>query len=108
MSQLTPEALGATLALGVMNTFGAYLLFYPLVATLGASPTSMVTYIIPLVGLVLGAIFPGERIDLLLVIGALMIVGGIAIVNLNLRTCMRGIAHQGVRGWTLRKCGEHR
>jgi drug/metabolite transporter (DMT)-like permease len=91
ISQLTPEVLGATLALGVVNTFGAYLLFYPLVATLGASRTSMVTYVFPVVGLVLGAIFLGERIDLLLVIGALMIAGGIAIVNLNLRSLFRWI-----------------
>jgi drug/metabolite transporter (DMT)-like permease len=44
----------------------------------------MVTYVIPVVGLVLGTIFLGELVDLRLVIGALLIVGGIAIVNLNI------------------------
>jgi drug/metabolite transporter (DMT)-like permease len=41
------------------------------------------------VGLVLGAIFLGEQVDLRLLIGTLMIVGGIGIVNLNLRSIFR-------------------
>lgn len=86
LSQLTPGVLGATLALGLVNTFGAYLIFYPLISVLGATRTSMVTYVIPVIGLGLGAIFLGERVDLLLVIGALMIIGGIAIVNLNIKS----------------------
>jgi drug/metabolite transporter (DMT)-like permease len=86
LSQLTPEVLGAVLALGLVNTFGAYLIFYPLVSVLGAARTSMVTYVIPVVGLVLGAIFLSELLDLRLVIGTLMIVGGIGVVNLNLRS----------------------
>ena len=84
LGQLTPGVLGAVLALGLVNTFGAYLIYYPLVSVLGAARTSMVTYVIPVVGLVLGAIFLGELVDLRLVIGALLIVGGIGIVNLNI------------------------
>ena len=86
LGQLTPVVLGAVLTLGIVNTFGAYLIFYPLVSVLGAARTSMVTYVIPVIGLVLGAIFLGEQVDLRLVIGTLMIVGGIGIVNLNLRS----------------------
>ncbi|HEU5101306.1 MAG TPA: EamA family transporter [Roseiflexaceae bacterium] len=89
LGQLTPGVLGAVLALGLVNTFGAYLIFYPLVSVLGAARTSMVTYVIPVVGLVLGAIYLGEHVDLRLVIGALMIVGGIGIVNLKLRTFLK-------------------
>jgi drug/metabolite transporter (DMT)-like permease len=89
LGQLTPGVLGAVLALGLVNTFGAYLIFYPLVSVLGAARTSMVTYAIPVVGLVLGAIFLGEQVDLRLLIGTLMIVGGIGIVNLNLRSIFR-------------------
>jgi drug/metabolite transporter (DMT)-like permease len=84
LGQLGPRVLGATLALGLVNTFGAYLIFYPLVAVLGAARTSMVTYIVPVVGLVLGTIFLGEQVDLRLTIGAIMIVGGIGIVNLKI------------------------
>jgi drug/metabolite transporter (DMT)-like permease len=86
LGQLTPGALVAVLVLGLVNTFGAYLIFYPLMAVLGATRTSTVTYVIPVVGLLLGAAFLGEVIDHLLIAGALMIVGSIAIVNLNLRS----------------------
>jgi drug/metabolite transporter (DMT)-like permease len=74
-----------------VNTFGAYLIFYSLVAALGAARTSMVTYIIPVVGLVLGALFLGELVDLRLLFGAILIVGGIAIVNLNLVSWFKGV-----------------
>ncbi len=67
-----------------MNTFGAYMIFYSLIAKLGAARTSMVTYLTPVVGLMLGAIFLGEIVDLRLIIGAIMIVGGVGVVNLNL------------------------
>jgi drug/metabolite transporter (DMT)-like permease len=86
--RLGPRVLGAALALGVVNTFGAYLIFYPLVAILGAARTSMVTYVIPVIGLILGAIFLGEQVDLRLIIGAILIVGGIGMVNLNIASLM--------------------
>jgi len=89
LDQLEPRVLGAILALGLVNTFGAYLIFYPLVAALGAARTSMVTYIIPVVGLVLGALFLNEQVDARLIIGALMILGSIAIVNLNLGSVLK-------------------
>jgi drug/metabolite transporter (DMT)-like permease len=81
--QLEPGALGAILTLGLVNTFIAYIIFYSLVAALGAARTSMITYVIPVVGLVLGAVFLGERLDARLILGAAMIVGSILIVNLT-------------------------
>lgn len=92
LGQLGPRVLGASLALGLVNTFGGYLIFYPLVAVLGAARTSMVTYIILVVGLILGAIFLGEQVDLRLMIGAVMIVGGIGIVNLNIASLFSSVA----------------
>lgn len=90
LDQLSPRVLASVLILGFFNTFGAYLIFYSLVATLGAARTSMVTYIIPAVGLALGAIFLGEAVDARLLIGAILIVGGIAIVNLKLAAVFNG------------------
>jgi drug/metabolite transporter (DMT)-like permease len=83
LGQVAPSALAAVLVLGALNTFGAYLLFYPLVAVLGAARTAMVTYVIPVVGLALGALFLDEPVDLRLLLGALLILGSIAIVNLK-------------------------
>jgi drug/metabolite transporter (DMT)-like permease len=88
-ASLTPRVAGAMLALGLLNTFVAYLIFYSIVGTLGAGRASMVTYVIPAVGLGLGALFLGERVDLRLLIGATMIVGSIGIVNLNLYSLLR-------------------
>ncbi len=81
---MTPRVLGAVVTLGLLNTFVAYLIYYSLIAALGSARTSMVTYVIPVVGLLLGAIFLDEQIDLRLLIGAVLIVGSIAIVNLNI------------------------
>ena len=49
----------------------------------------MVTYVIPAVGLVLGALFLGEAVDIRLLIGAVLIVGSIGIVNLKLGNIFR-------------------
>lgn len=89
LTQLEPRVLGAILALGLINTFVAYLIFYSLVAVLGAARTSMVTYVIPAVGLILGALFLGEQVDIRLLIGAIMILGSIGIVNLNLKSLLK-------------------
>jgi drug/metabolite transporter (DMT)-like permease len=89
--QLEPSELGAILALGLINTFVAYLIFYSLVAALGAARTSMITYVIPVVGLMLGAIFLGEQVDARLILGAVMIVGSIGIVNLIPRSLAASI-----------------
>ena len=84
LTQLEPRVLGAILTLGLLNTFVAYLIFYSLVAALGAARASMITYVIPVVGLVLGATFLSEQVDARLIIGAGMILGSIGIVNLNI------------------------
>jgi drug/metabolite transporter (DMT)-like permease len=87
--ELTPRVAGAMLALGIVNTFVAYLIFYSIVVTLGAGRVSMVTYVIPAVGLALGAIFLDEKVDLRLLIGATLIVGSVGIVNLRPSTLFR-------------------
>jgi drug/metabolite transporter (DMT)-like permease len=84
LDQLGPRVLGAVLTLGLLNTFVAYLIFYSIIKELGAGRASMVTYVIPAVGLALGALFLGEPVDARLVVGAVMIVGGIGIVNIEL------------------------
>lgn len=77
------EALLAILTLGVVNTFIAYLLFYNIVRVLGAARAAMVTYIVPVVGLILGVLFMGEKLDVFIVGGAALIFTGIGIVNLK-------------------------
>jgi len=78
---LTPRVAAAAITLGVLNTFVAYLIFYSIIARLGASRASMVTYAIPAVGLALGTVFLDEPFDLQLLAGAMMIVGSIGVGN---------------------------
>ena len=64
---------------------------------LGAARTSMVTYVIPVVGLLLGAMFLGEVIDLRLILGAALILASIAIVNLNLAAILKSFSRPPMR-----------
>ncbi len=84
LNTVTTDALGAVVWLGFTNTFVAYILFYWIVRELGAARTSMVTYVVPGVGLTLGAIVLHEVIDWRILVGAALIFSGIAIVNLRI------------------------
>ncbi len=79
---ISPDVINAMVVLGALNTFVAYLFYYFIVRELGASKASMVTYIVPIVGLVLGAVFLQEEVGPTLIFGAGLIFTGIAIVNL--------------------------
>ncbi len=83
-TDLSSDALIAVGLLGFLNTFLAYLVYYPLVQHLGVAKTSMVTYVVPVVGLVLGAIFLEEVVDARLLFGAALIFAGIGVVNVRL------------------------
>lgn len=92
---LEPRVLMAVLTLGFFNTLIAYTMFYSIVQALGAARTSMVTYVVPICGLTLGAIFLNEVVDFRLLLGAVLIIGGIGVVNLrfaNLWKQFRGTA----------------
>lgn len=71
----------AILWLGLLGTFIAYILYFSLLQSVGPTKTTLVTYVIPVVGVALGVIFLGETLDLRLALGSILIVGGIAVVN---------------------------
>lgn len=99
LDTVSTTTLISMLILGVVNTFVAYLFYYFVVRELGVSRASMVTYITPVVGVVLGALFLNEHVGLALLIGGGLIFAGIGIVNLRLRQQVKA-AHtveQGVR-----------
>jgi drug/metabolite transporter (DMT)-like permease len=83
VAALQPRVQLTVLGLGLINTFIAYILYYRLIKNWGASRTTMVTYVIPTVGLLLGAVFEHEVIDLQLLAGGALIIGGVALVNLR-------------------------
>ncbi|MBL8145081.1 MAG: EamA family transporter [Anaerolineae bacterium] len=85
LHEIPSDALLAILTLGVVNTFLSYLVYYWMIRQLGASRASMVTYVAPVVGLALGALILSETLDAQLLLGAALILSGIAAVNLRLR-----------------------
>lgn len=68
--------------LGLLGSCLAYLLYFYLINTWGATRASLVTYVFPVVGLILGLLFLGERLDWALALGSLLIVAGIVAVGL--------------------------
>ena len=81
---VTPPNLTAWIAVVWLGTLGsglAYVLYFQLLKAWGATRSTLVTYAMPIVGLALGVIILGERIDLQIVAGSALIIGGIALVN---------------------------
>ncbi len=86
---ITGDAWFAVIMLGLVNTFVAYLFFYFIIRELGAFRATSVTYIVPVFGVTLGAL-TGETIDIVLILGAALILSGIAVINLGGRVWSYG------------------
>ena len=71
----------AVLCLGLFSTASAYLIYYRLLAQAGVVNTSLVSFLVPISALILGAIFLGERLDGTSVIGMSLILSGLAILD---------------------------
>jgi drug/metabolite transporter (DMT)-like permease len=74
-------ALGAVVALAVLGTALAYIMLYWLMERIGATRTSMVTYLLPPFALVYGALFLGEAIALRSLLGLALVIAGILLSN---------------------------
>lgn len=70
----------SSIVLGVGCTALAYLYYFRLIQSLGATRTTTVTYLIPAFGIVWGAIFLGEPITLDMIAGGLVIMVGTTLV----------------------------
>ena len=67
--------------LGLLGSGVAYLCYFTLLQHWGATRTSMVAYLLPVVGIFLGAIVLGEPVTLNRLAGTALVITGIAIVN---------------------------
>ena len=77
-----PVAL-AMLALGLVCGSIAYILYFRLMADLGATGALTVTYLIPIFGVLWGALFLGEALTPAMVVGAVVVVLGTVLVLRN-------------------------
>jgi drug/metabolite transporter (DMT)-like permease len=75
------DAIIAVVWLGILGSGFAYLANFRLLARIGATRTSLVAYLLPIVGIVSGALMFGEVVDVRIVIGTILIIAGVALVN---------------------------
>ena len=73
----------ALLWLGILGSCVAYILYFGLIHAIGPTRATMVTYIQPLVGVLLGAVFLGEPMSWQTLLGGLLILSGIGVVNVK-------------------------
>lgn len=73
----SPAAVGSILALGLVGTAVAYLIYFDLLVRIGSTRTLLVTYLLPGTALIYGAVLLGERV-------APHALGGLALVLLGI------------------------
>lgn len=71
----------AVVWLGVFGSCAAYLVYFYLIGSVGPTRTALVAYLIALIGVALGVIVLGERLDWRLAVGSILVLGGIAVVS---------------------------
>jgi drug/metabolite transporter (DMT)-like permease len=71
----------ALLVLGVVGTALGFVIFYKLIAEVGAGRATLVSYLAPGVALVYGAVFRHEPITVAAVAGLALILGGVALAS---------------------------
>jgi drug/metabolite transporter (DMT)-like permease len=74
---LGADVIASMVALGMLGTGAAFFVFYVLVERVGATNTTLVTYLIPLVAVVAGAVVLGERLGPEALLGGALIGVGI-------------------------------
>jgi len=75
------DAVVAIVWLGLLSSGLAYLVFFRLLSRVGATRTSLVAYLLPVVGIVSGALMFGEQVDARILFGTALVIGGVALVN---------------------------
>ncbi len=77
---VTPGVIANVLALALLCSAFAYLLYYRLIADVGPTRAMTVTFLMPLFGMVWSVLFLGESVTLPMIAGCALVVGGTALV----------------------------
>jgi drug/metabolite transporter (DMT)-like permease len=78
---LTPQVVGAMLALGMLGTGIAYVWNFQVIERAGAATASTVTFLTPLVAIVVGAVLLGEPVTPNEPLGGLVVLLGVALAQ---------------------------
>ncbi len=76
---------GSMLALGIVCTAVAYILYFGLIAGAGASKAILVTYLVPPIAILYGVLLLGEDLRPAMLVGLVLILGGVGLGTGNLR-----------------------
>lgn len=87
--QLTVHSVGAVLALGVLCSAVAFILFYRILEKGGAMNTSLVTFLVPVSALFMAWLFLGETLNLMELSGIAIIFCGLIVVDGRLLSWLR-------------------
>jgi drug/metabolite transporter (DMT)-like permease len=75
------DAILAVVWLGLLGSGLAYLVQFRLLSRIGATGTAQLSYLLPVVGIISGAVMLGEQIDAVVIAGTALVLGGVALVN---------------------------
>jgi drug/metabolite transporter (DMT)-like permease len=75
------QAIFSILWLGTLGSGLAYLFVFRLFAAWGATRTTLVSYLIPVVGIVLGYLVLQEPVDARIIVGTALVIAGVGLVN---------------------------
>ncbi|HNS39160.1 MAG: DMT family transporter [Anaerolineae bacterium] len=81
MESPSAAALGSLVALGILGTGLAFIVYYRLIETADSTYVSMVTYIIPVFGVILGVLVLDEQLTWHTLAGFALILFGVMVVN---------------------------
>src|SRR3546814_2437867 len=87
----------ALAALGLVSTAFAYILYFRILATAGATNVLLVTFLVPITALLLGTLILGERISLMALAGMALIFAGLAVIDGRLPRLLRAALGSGSR-----------
>jgi drug/metabolite transporter (DMT)-like permease len=79
--RFTMDAFANLLALALLSTAVAYLVYFPLLASVGPTKTLSVTFLIPVFGVLWGAMFLHEAIGVGTVVGMIVILSSVTLVT---------------------------
>ncbi len=85
------QALAALVGLAALSTAFAYVLFFRILASAGATNIALVTFLIPVSAIMLGILFLGETLLLRHLLGMAMIGAGLAAIDGRLWRKLRGV-----------------
>jgi drug/metabolite transporter (DMT)-like permease len=76
-----PASWAAIFGLALLSTAFAYILYFSLVRSAGATNASLVTFLVPISGIILGTLLLGERLEPFEMLGMGLIAVGLLVID---------------------------